>query len=173
MSTTLRYKVFGIGKLPPALRADVEGEGLLHLYEGVPVHFRFAGRVPGLTMAGEIRTYSGALAVTKRRALGTLSVVPRLAGRVLDVAWNAAPGEPIPGAEGSRCGGPVRVLFDEGGVHLDLDIAHLDAEWQGNLKLDFDLTFSPAELAELPRRTLEFSVPEEYVLKLLGVPHHD
>ena len=44
---------------------------------------------------------------------------------------------------------------------------------RGSLKLDFDLTFSPAELAELPRRTLEFSVPEEYVLKLLGVPHSD
>lgn len=63
--TTLRYKMFGIGKLPDDLRAAAEAEGVLHVYEGVPVAYEFSGNLPGLVVAGtNTRSYSGALALT-------------------------------------------------------------------------------------------------------------
>lgn len=169
--TTIRYKLFGIGKLPDDLREAVEREGVLHLYEGVPVHFRFAGSIPGMVSSGNTRTYSGALAITKDRVLGTLSVIPKHAGRALDARWNAPPDAPIPGAEARRCGGPIEVTIDANGVSMHLDVARVDASWQGEFSLHYDLAFSPEELAELPARKLSFAVPEEYVLKLVGVPH--
>ena len=75
--TTLRYKLFGIGKLPEDMRAGLEAEGALHVYEGVPATYEFSGKLPGLFVKGtNTRRYSGAIALTKKRILGTLSVVP-------------------------------------------------------------------------------------------------
>ncbi len=167
--STLRYKLFGIGKLPEALRAAIEPEGMLHVFEGVPAHFRFAGSVPGLRSAGETRTYSGALALTRRRMLATVSVVPHAAGRVVDAAWHEAPTTPIVGAESMRCGGPVLARLDTTGLHVELDVSRVDASFSGQLTLHFELTFTPAELAELPAGHVAFAVPADYVLRLTGV----
>ncbi|MEO7109397.1 MAG: hypothetical protein ABI183_03070 [Polyangiaceae bacterium] len=69
--TTLRDKLFGIGKLPDDMRAAAEAEGTLHSYEGVPVAYEFSGQLPGLSVKGtNTRSYSGAIALTKKRVLG-------------------------------------------------------------------------------------------------------
>jgi hypothetical protein len=157
--TTLRYKLFGIGKLPDEMRAAVENEGALHVYEGVPVAYRFSGKLPGLVVGGtNTRSYSGALALTRRRILGTLSVVPKLAGRAIDHEWTA------------QESGPLRVTIDESGVLLEVNLADVDPEWSGHLALHYELTFSPEELTQLPARAFSVSVPHEWVLKLAGVP---
>ena len=157
--TTLRYKLFGIGKLPAEMRSAVEKEGVLHIYEGVPVAYRFSGKLPGLVVNGtNTRSYSGALVLTKRRILGTLSVVPTLAGRAIDHEW-AAQGP-----------GPLRATIDERGVHLEVNLEDVDPEWSGQLALHYELTFSPDELRDLPARAFSVSVPHEWVLKLAGVP---
>lgn len=157
--TTLRYKLFGIGKLPDDLRAAVEAEGLLHAYEGVPVEYAFSGELPGLVVRGtNTRSYSGALAITRRRILGTLSVVPKLAGRALDHEWSAT--KP----------GPLKVTIDERGVAMAIDLADVDPGWSGHLSLRYELAFSVAELAEIPTTTFSVAVPAEWVLKLAGVP---
>ncbi len=157
--TTLRYKLFGIGKLPEELRSAVEKEGALHVYEGVPVAYRFSGKLPGLVVVGtNTRSYSGALALTRRRILGTLSVVPKLAGKAIDHEWTAT------------TPGPLSVTIDEHGVLLAVDLAHVDAEWSGHLSLHYELTFSPDELKQLPATAFTLSVPQEWVLKLAGVP---
>ena len=97
-------KLFGIGKLPADLRAEAETENIIHLAECVPVTFRFTGSVPGKVSKGNVRSYSGALAITSQRVLGTLSTVPKLAGRVIDLRWDA-PGE-----------GPVQGEFSADGL---------------------------------------------------------
>lgn len=159
MDTTLRYKLFGIGKLPDDIRAAIESEGALHIYDGVPAHFAFSGRVPGLVVAGtNTRTYSGAIALSRRRVVGTLSVLPKLAGKVLDVSWE------VPSK------GPAEVTIDAHGLTVAIDIGRVDPEWKGHLSLHYDLKLSPEELAEIPRRAFAFEVPHEYVLKLVGVP---
>jgi hypothetical protein len=157
--TTLRYKLFGIGKLPDEMRAAVEKEGVLHVYEGVPVAYAFSGKLPGLAVGGtNTRSYSGALALTKRRIVGTLSVIPKVAGRAIDHEWTAA---------GS---GALKVTIDASGVLLAVDLADVDPEWSGHLSLHYELTFSPEELKDLPANVFSVSVPHEWVLKLAGVP---
>ena len=157
--TTLRYKLFGIGKLPDEMRSAVETEGVLHVYEGVPVAYEFTGKLPGLVVVGtNTRSYSGALALTKRRILGTLSVVPKLAGRAIDHEWSAT------------TSGPLKVTIDERGVSMKVDLAEVDAEWSGHLSLHYELTFSPEELKDIPATTFSLTVPHEWVLKLAGVP---
>jgi hypothetical protein len=123
------------------------------------VAYRFSGKLPGLVVTGtNTRSYSGALALTKRRILGTLSVVPTRAGRAIDHEW-AAHGP-----------GPLRVTIDEQGVHLDINLEDVDPEWSGQLALHYELIFSPVELQDLPARAFSVSVPHEWVLKLAGVP---
>src|SRR5689334_7933237 len=82
-------RMLGIGKLPDELRAQVDSEGVMFLAEFVPVTRRFSGRVPGHRAAGSITSYVGALALTSQRVLGTLSTVPRRAGRSIDQRWDA------------------------------------------------------------------------------------
>ena len=157
--TTLRYKLFGIGKLPEDMRAGLEAEGALHVYEGVPATYEFSGKLPGLFVKGtNTRRYSGAIALTKKRILGTLSVVPKLAGRAIDHAWTDA------GA------GALKVTINESGMLLTVNLADVDPEWSGHLSLHYELTFSPDELKELTAREFSMSVPHEWVLKLAGVP---
>jgi hypothetical protein len=157
--TTLRYKLFGIGKLPDEMRAEVEKEGVLHVHEGVPVAYEFSGKLPGLVVRGtNTRSYSGALALTKRRLLATLSVVPKLAGRAIDHEWGATEK------------GPLKVTIDGRGVLVKVDLGDVDASWSGHLSLHYELTFSPEELRELPATAFSWSVPHEWVLKLAGVP---
>jgi hypothetical protein len=157
--TTLRYKLFGIGKLPDEMRAEVEKEGVLHVYEGVPVAYEFSGRLPGLVVGGtNTRSYSGALALTKRRLLATLSVVPKLAGRAIDHEW------------GATDAGPLQVTIDERGVRMKVDLGDVDAGWSGHLSLHYELTFSAEEVRELPATAFSWSVPREWVLKLAGAP---
>ena len=89
MAVFLR-KMLRIGKLPDELRAEVEAEGILHLTEYVPVTRRFTGRVPGKRSAGSVASYVGSLVLTNQRVLATLSSVPKLAGRTIDLRWDAS-----------------------------------------------------------------------------------
>ena len=88
MAVILR-RMLGIGKLPDDMRAQVDAEGVMFLAEFVPVTYRFSGAVPGKRAAKEIRGYVGALALTSQRVLGTLSNVPKRAGRAIDQRWDA------------------------------------------------------------------------------------
>ena len=69
-------RLFRLGVLPDAMRAELAPEGILAVFENIPVSYRFSGHVPGLISAGEVRAYSGALVVTGARLAGTLSVLP-------------------------------------------------------------------------------------------------
>src|SRR6476646_1226046 len=80
MAVFLR-KLLGLGKLPDEMRAEVEVEGIVHLTEFVAVTRRFTGKVPGKRSKGDIASYVGSLVLTNQRVLGTLSSVPKLAGR--------------------------------------------------------------------------------------------
>ena len=122
---------YGPGGLPDELRAQVEAEGVIHLAEYLPVTRRFSGSVPGMRTSGNISSYVGSLVFTPQRMLGTLSSVPKLAGRTIDQPWDAPHG-------------------------------HLSLHYKDSIPDDV--------LMQLPRTSLAFDVPPEYVLRAVGVP---
>lgn len=60
--------VLGAGRLPDALRADLTGEGIVYLAEGLTGSVRYRGyRAPGSVRYGATDATAGALVVTRRR----------------------------------------------------------------------------------------------------------
>jgi hypothetical protein len=158
MAVFLR-KLFGVGKLPVDLRAQIDAEGVTFLEEYVAVTRRFSGAIPGFRASGSIASYVGSLAFTSQRALGTLSVVPKLAGRAIDVLWSA----PQTGAATAE--------ISADGLQLDLDVAAVDPKFSGHLSLHYKAAIPDHVLAALPLRSLAFDVPPEYVFRAVGVTY--
>jgi hypothetical protein len=152
-------KLFGIGKLPDDLRAQVDAEGIVYLADYVAVTRRFSGAVPGLRSAHSVASYVGSLVFTTERVLATLSSLPKLAGRAVDVRWD----EPRDGAANAE--------ISPTGLQVDLDIGDVDPRFSGHLSLHYKATISGDVLTGLPRRTLTFAVPPEFVLRAVGVPY--
>ena len=159
MAVFLR-KLLRIGKLPDELRAEAEAEGIIHLAEYVAVTRRFSGRVPGKRSSGEIASYVGSLALTNQRVLGTLSSVPKLAGRTIDLRWDAAQQ------------GTLKAELSATGLTLDVNVDEVDARCSGHLSLHYKDPIPEDVLMRLPRRSLAFDVPPEYVFRAVGVPYH-
>lgn len=159
--TVILRRLFGVGKLPADLHAQVEDEGLIHLAEFVAVTRRFSGSIPGMRSQGSIASYVGCVALTRERVLATLSVVPKLAGRAVDVRWDHP----------SVSTGAATVEISETGLQVELDTAAVDERFHGHLSLHFKDTIDDDVLAQLPRRSLTFEVPPEYVFRAVGVTY--
>jgi hypothetical protein len=159
MAVFLR-KLLRIGKLPDEIRAEVKAEGIIHLAEYVSVTRRFSGRIPGKRSSGHIASYAGSLVLTNQRVLATLSTMPKLAGRTIDQRWDA------PQA------GTVKAELSESGLLLDVDINAVDSRCSGQLTLRYKDPIPTDVLMRLPRRSLAFDVPPEYVFRAVGVPYH-
>jgi hypothetical protein len=151
-------KLLKIGGLPDALRTEVEAEGVIYLGEYLPVTRRFSGSVPGKRAKGNYSSYVGSLVFTSQRVLGTLSSVPKLAGRTIDQRWDAAPT------------GPVKADIAADGLRIEVNIAEVDPKFDGHLSLHYKEPLPEDVLLRLPRRSLAFDVPPEYVLRAVGVP---
>ena len=158
MAVFLR-KLLGIGKLPDDVRTQVDEEGVIFLAEFVSVTLRFSGTVPGRKSLGRVVSYAGALALTERRVLGTLSTLPRKIGRAIDRPWTAPPGT------------MVQAIFDDEGLLLDIaDLSAVDPKFSGTLSLRYKTPLSQEILTRLPTRTLAFDVPPTFVYRAVGVP---
>jgi hypothetical protein len=159
MAVILR-KLLGIGGLPDDIRAEVENEGIIYLAEYLAVTRRFSGRIPGRRAKGNVASYVGSLVLTNERVLATLSTVPKVAGRTVDQRWDAPQS------------GTVTAELSQSGLHIDVDINAVDPRCEGELSLQYKAPLSPEMLTRLPRRTLAFDVPPEYVFRAVGVPYH-
>jgi hypothetical protein len=152
-------RLFGIGKLPADVRAEVQAEGVIYLVDYVPVTRRFSGAIPGLRSAHSVASYVGSLVFTSRRVLATLSSLPKLAGAVVDVRWDAT-------QSGTAAAG-----ISSNGLHVDVDVDEIDQTFTGHLSLHYKLDVPADVLAALPRRSLKFDMPPEYVLRAVGVTY--
>lgn len=159
MAVFLR-KLLRIGGLPEKLRAEVEAEGVIYLAEYVPVTRRFSGKIPGKRAHGNVASYVGSLALTNERIIGTLSSVPKLAGRTIDQRWDAVQS------------GAVTADLSEAGLHVDVNINTVDPRCEGQLSLQYKTAIPPEVLMRVPRRSLAFDIPPEYVFRAVGVPYH-
>lgn len=152
-------KLFGIGKLPPDVRAEVEAEGLVYFAEYVAVTRRFTGAIPGLRSAHSVASYVGSLALTSQRVLATLSSLPKLAGPTVDVRWEAAQS------------GAATVEIGPDGLLVDIDVSQVDESFTGHLSLHYKTAIPGDVLTGLPRRSLNFDMPPEYVFRAVGVTY--
>ncbi len=158
MAVILR-RLFGVGKLPADLHDQIEAEGLIHLAEFVAVTRRFSGSIPGLRSQGSIASYVGSLAFTEERVLATLSVVPKLAGRVVDVRWDEAQG------------GAATAEISATGLQVDLDTA---AWTRGSTVISRCTSRTPSTTMCWPACRCDrwpFDVPPEYVFRAVGVTY--
>jgi len=144
-------RLFGIGKLPADVRAEVEAEGVIYLADYVPVTRRFSGAIPGLRSAHSVASYVGSLVFTSQRVLATLSSLPRLAGAVVDVGWDATQS------------GTATAEISTAGLQVDADVDAVDQTFTGHLSLHYKLYVPADVLAALPRRSLNFDMPPENV----------
>ncbi|MGA8546745.1 MAG: hypothetical protein WB785_16000 [Mycobacterium sp.] len=152
-------KLFGIGKLPRDVRAKVEAEGLIYVADYVAVTRRFSGAIPGLRSAHSVASYVGSVALTKQRVLATLSSLPKLAGPTVDVRWDA----PQSGA--------ATADLSSAGLQVDIDVSQVDEAFTGHLSLHYKIALPGDVLAGLPRRSLNFDMPPEYVFRAVGVTY--
>jgi hypothetical protein len=158
MAVILR-KLLRIGGLPDNMRAEVEAEGIIHLAEYVPVTRRFSGKIPGRIAKGNVASYVGSLVITNQRVLATLSSVPKLAGRAVDQRWDAPQV------------GTVTADLSETGLRINVDMPAVDPRCNGELSLHYKNQIPADVLMRLPRRSLAFDVPPEYVFRAVGVPY--
>ncbi|OBI43545.1 hypothetical protein [Mycobacterium sp. E796] len=152
-------RLFGIGKLPADLHAQVEAEGLVYLADYVAVTRRFSGIIPGVRLPHSVASYVGSLAFTSERVLATLSMLPKLAGPTVDARWDA----PQTGA--------AKVEISSTGVQVDVDVSEVDENFSGHLSLHYKVALADDVLARLPRRSLAFDMPPEYVFRAVGVTY--
>ncbi|HUH68851.1 MAG TPA: hypothetical protein VLZ05_08155 [Mycobacterium sp.] len=157
--TVFVRRLFGIGKLPDDLLAQVEAEGLTYLADYVAVTRRFSGVVPGVRLAHSVASYSGSLVFTSERVLATLSMLPKLAGPTVNVRWDA----PQTGA--------AKVEISSTGLQVDVDVARVDPKFSGELSLRYKATIPADVLTGLPQRSLAFDMPPEYVFRAVGVTY--
>jgi hypothetical protein len=152
-------RLFGIGKLPDDLHAQVEAEGLVYLADYVAVTRRFSGVIPGVRSPHSIASYSGSLVFTSERVLATLSMLPKLAGPTVDVRWDAAQA------------GAAKAEISSTGLRVDLDVGEIDERFSGELSLHYKAVIPADVLSGLPRRSLAFDMPPEYVFRAVGVTY--
>lgn len=152
-------KLFGIGKLPDDLHAEAAAEGIIYLADYVAVTRRFSGVIPGVRLQHGVASYSGSLVFTSERVLATLSMLPRLAGPTVNARWDA----PQSGA--------AQVKISSSGVQVDVDVARVDPKFSGDLSLHYKVAIPADVLSGLPRRSLAFDMPPEYVFRAVGVTY--
>lgn len=152
-------RLFGIGKLPADLHAQVEAEGVIYLADYVAVTRRFSGIIPGVRLPHSVASYAGSLVFTSERVLATLSMLPKLAGPTVNARWDAPPT------------GAAKVEISATGVQVDVDVAEVDPKFSGELSLHYKAALPDDVLAALPRRSLAFDMPPEYVFRAVGVTY--
>jgi hypothetical protein len=152
-------RLFGIGKLPAEVRAEVEAEGLIYFADYVAVTRRFSGAIPGLRSAHSVASYVGSVALTSERVLATLSSLPKLAGPTVDVRWDAAQS------------GAATTQIGSTGLQVDIDVGRVDESFTGHLSLHYKVALPGDVLAGLPRQSLSFDMPREYVFRAVGVTY--
>jgi len=152
-------RLFGIGKLPDQLHAQLESEGLTYLADYVAVTRRFSGTIPGVRLPHSVASYTGSLVFTSERVLATLSMLPRLAGPTVNVRWSAP-----------QTGG-AKVEISSSGLQVDVDVSQVDDKFSGELSLHYKVDIPADVLSGLPQHSLAFDMPQEYVFRAVGVTY--
>jgi hypothetical protein len=64
----------------------------------------------------------------------------------------------------------VQAEFSAAGLAIDVDISEVAPAFSGQVSLRYKTAITEAVLTTIPRRSLQFAVPREWVLRAVGVP---
>ncbi len=135
MRKALRYRLFGMGKMPNALRAVAGGAGVLVAAEGLPVHNRVLSlRMPGARVSGGVRTASGSVVILPGRLLASIGTHV-----ILDTEFPSG-------------GGRQELALAEDGLRISFDVATVLTEGSGSVEVRYKLPLDQAVLGQLPAR---------------------
>ena len=151
MSKTLRYRLFKVGAMPDALRAEIKQEQVLFLDEGIPVTVRRRGTAPGFR-GGATGKFSGAMAITDRRIVASVSKTS-----MIDAAYEAK--------DDAR----AELSINDDGLHVNVD-ASVNPRCTGEIKLHFKAEFTKQQIDQCPCRQMSFHFAPELVPRIFGVP---
>lgn len=145
-----------IGKLPAALRDELDAEGIIFSAGKVGVSRHFGGHVPGVYSASGVSRYTGAFAFTAARVVATLPARGDANLRSIDCPWNNAKG-------------PARATITGKGLKLEIDLHGVDPAFSGSMRLNYKKKIPDEVLETLPATTLRFPVQPVFVYRAAGV----
>ena len=145
-----------IGKLPSALRDELEAEGIIFSAGKVGVNRHFGGHVPGVYSALGVSRYTGAFAFTAARILATLPVRGDANLRSIDCPWDTSKG-------------PATATVTDKGLKLEINLHGVDPAFSGSMRLNYKKKIPDEVLEQLPTTTLRFPVQPVFVYRAAGV----
>lgn len=137
MTKSLLYRVFGVGKIPESMAAQLKEEGLLLLDEGIKGSVTYLNfRSPGRYTNWRRQWYTASIALTQTRLLGlrfsqTIINVPLADERIGKMNFSL------------ETSGALLVAFDAGLFHQD---------WSGKIEYRFRTMYGQAFLDKLRER---------------------
>lgn len=145
-----------IGKLPSALREQLETEGIIFAADKVGVSRHFGGHVPGVFSAAGVSRYTGAFAFTAQRVVATFPTRGDAALRSVDCSWD------------SNAGSTTATITDKG-MKVDIALHRVDPAFSGAMSLNYKKTIPAEVLGKVPATTLRFPVDPVFVYRAAGV----
>ncbi len=145
-----------IGKLPAALRDELEAEGIIFSAGKVGVNRHFGGHVPGVYSASGVSRYTGAFAFTAARILATLPVRGDANMRSIDCSWDTGRG-------------PATATVTDKGLKLEINLHGVDPAFSGSMRLNYKKKIPDDVLEQLPTTTLRYPVLPVFVYRAAGV----
>lgn len=134
MRKALRYRLFGMGKMPEALATAAASADVLLADEGIPARNRVSSlRVPGARVSGGFRTASGVIVILPRRLLASI-------GRYV-----------IVDSDFGGQNGQADLDLTVDGVRISFDVASVVTGGSGTVEVRYRLALDPALLAQLPQ----------------------
>jgi hypothetical protein len=128
----LRYRLFGIGKMPETLHAAAAGSDVLVASEGLPVRNHVhALKVPGARVSSGVRTASGAIVILPRRLLASIGKYV-----VIDTDFSQR--------------GEQQLAIDGDGLRITFDVATVMRNGSGSVEVRYRLPLDAGVLSRLP-----------------------
>lgn len=135
MSKSILYRLFGIGKIPPTVMAELTSEGIVLFDEGIPGSVTYRNfRSPGRVKAWGRVWFTSSIAVTNVRVLALqynspIINVPLTDARLKNMHWSLEKNAAV-----------LVVTFDPNLFHAD---------WSGTIEYRFRTPLAPRLLALL------------------------
>ena len=145
-----------IGKLPAALREQLEGEGVIFTAGKVGISRHLSGHVPGLFSSSGVSRYTGGFGFSAARVVATFPARGDANLRSIDCSWDANKG-------------PATATITSKGLLIDIALHGVDPAFSGTMKLNYRKKIPDEVLQQLPTSTLRFPVDPVFVYRAAGV----